>query len=78
MPDLLGQLRFSDSPSHPGDQTPVQAEAGATPADHGLGSDHHESPLPSGPELARERSEKFVERAEFGPGMLALQYIEQL
>ena len=37
MPELLGQLLPSDSPSHPGDQTPVQAEAGAMPADHGLG-----------------------------------------
>ena len=31
------------------------------PADHGLGSDHHESLLPSGPELAGERPEEFVE-----------------
>ena len=74
MPDLLGQLPPSDSPSHPGDQTPVQAEAGAMPADHGLGSDHHESLLPSGPELTGERPEEFVERAELGPGMPALQY----
>jgi hypothetical protein len=59
-----------------GDQTPVQAEAGAMPADHGLGSDHHESLLPSGPELAGERPEEFVERAELGPGMPALQYRE--
>jgi hypothetical protein len=61
-----------------GDQTPVQAEAGAMPADHGLGSDHHESLLPSGPELAGERPEEFVERAELGPGMPALQYRELL
>jgi hypothetical protein len=48
------------------------------PADHGLGGDHHESLLPSGPELASERPEEFVERAELGPGMPALQHSELL
>ena len=48
------------------------------PADHGLGSHHQERLLPSGPELAGERPEEFVERAELGPRMLALQYRELL
>jgi len=68
MPDLLGQLLPSDSPPHPGDQTPVQAEAGAMPADHGLGSAHQESLLPSGTELARERPEEFVQTVDFMSG----------
>jgi hypothetical protein len=37
IPHFLGHLLPSDSPPHPGDQTPVQAEAGAMPADPGLG-----------------------------------------
>jgi hypothetical protein len=60
MPKLLGQLLPSDSPSHPGDQTPVQPETDAMPADHGLGSDYQESLLPSGPLAARENPEEFV------------------
>jgi hypothetical protein len=48
------------------------------PADHGLGSDYQESLLPSGPEAARENPEEFVQRAELGPGMLALQDRELL
>ena len=59
-------------------QTPVQAKAGAMPANHGFGSDNHENLLPSGPELARERPEEFVKRAELGPGMPALQHSELL
>ena len=78
IPHFLGHLLPSDSLSHPGDQTPVQPEAGTMPADHGLGSHHQESLLPSGPELAGERPEEFVERAELGPGMPALQHHELL
>jgi hypothetical protein len=48
------------------------------PADHGLWSDNQESLLPSGPEAAREHPEEFVQRAELGPGMPALQYGELL
>jgi hypothetical protein len=78
IPHFLGHLLPSDSLPRPGDQTPVQPKAGTMPADHGLGSDHQESLLPSGPELAGERPEEFVERAELGPGMPALPYSELL
>jgi hypothetical protein len=78
IPELLRNFLSADSPSHPGDQTPVQAETGAMPADHGLGSDYQESLLPSRPEAARENPEEFVQRAELGPGMLALQDRELL
>jgi hypothetical protein len=58
----------SDSPSYPGDQTPVQ-ETGAIPANHGLGSDYQEDLLPSGREAAPEHPEESVQRTELGPGM---------
>ena len=51
--DFLCELIPASSFSRSGDQAPVQAEARAMPADHGLGSDDDESLLPSGPEPAR-------------------------
>jgi hypothetical protein len=48
------------------------------PADHGLGSDHHERLFLSGPEAEREHPEEFVQRAEPGLGMPALQDRELL
>jgi hypothetical protein len=48
------------------------------PADHGLGSDHQENLLPSGPEATRKHPEEFVEWAELGSGMPARQYRELL
>ena len=76
--DFLCELIPASSFSRSGDQAPVQAEARAMPADHGLGSDDDESLLPSGPELAREHPKDFVQRAELGFGMLVLQYRELL
>jgi hypothetical protein len=48
------------------------------PTGHGFRGDQEERLLPGGPEAASEHSEEFVGRAEFGPGMLALQYGELL
>ena len=76
--DFLCELIPASSFSRSGDQAPVQAEARAMPADHGLGSDDDESLLQSGPEPAREHPKDFVQRAELGFGMLVLQYRELL
>ena len=65
-------------PTSPAAKTPVQAEAGAMPADYVLGSNHHVSLLPSGPEPAGEQPEEFVPRTKLGPGMPALHYGELL
>jgi hypothetical protein len=59
---------------HLGDEVPVQTEAGSMPTHHGLRSHHDERLFPLRPESAGDHPEEFVEHAEFGFRMLALQH----
>src|SRR5450631_107547 len=60
------------------DQGPIQTEAGSMPANHGLRGNHDERLLPGRPTPASQHPEQFVEHAELGFRMLALQHGELL
>ncbi len=77
-PDLFRELFSTNLLSHFREEAPVHAEASPVPTDHGLRGDDNKRSLPGGPKPASEHPEEFVERAELGPGMLALQYGELL
>ena len=57
--NLLGDLR--SAAAWPGSPTPVETEAGAVPADHGLGLHDDEDVGPAGPTVAERRPEESVQ-----------------
>lgn len=78
VPDLFREPFSTHLLSHPGDDAPVQTEAGSMPTNHGFRSNHDERLFPPGPESAGDHPEDFVESAELWFGMLTFQYGELL
>ena len=75
----LFRKSFSPNPfSDLGDKAPVQTEAGSMPTNHGFRSHDDERLFPPRPESAGDHPEKYVEHAELGFGVLALQHGEVL
>lgn len=77
-PALPWHLLPTDSFSRLGDQAPVHAKASTMLTDHCRRRDNNERLLPSGPEPASGDAKEFVQGAELGLGMPALQYRELL
>src|SRR5882724_2303727 len=78
VPDFRRQPLPSHSPPRPGDQTPIQTEAGAMPTQHSLGCNHHQSILPPRPKPMREYPEELVNRPESRSRMATLENRELL
>ena len=76
--DLFREPFSANLFSHLGNEAPVQTEAGSMPANYGLRGNHDERLLPGRPTPASKHPEQFVEHAELGFGMLALQHGELL
>src|SRR5215472_7355748 len=75
-PDQSTNLLTNLGPTtlRPGTPTPVEAEAGAVPADDRLGSDDDEDVAPARPCATKRCPEQTVHGAEGGPGSLALEH----
>ena len=70
--DLFGNSpTATDSFSYLAEHGPMRFESCPVPASDGLRLDQNEHLLPWRPEAASLDPEEFVERTEFGPGMLA-------
>jgi hypothetical protein len=74
--NLCGDLRAASA--GPGAPTPVEAESGAMPADHGLGLDDNKDLGPTGPATAEGRPEDPIQRVQGRPWTLALERGERL
>jgi hypothetical protein len=71
-PNLLGDL--GSAAAWPGSPTPIETEAGAVPADHGLGLDDDQDVGPAGPKVAEGGPEASVQGVQYGPRPLAFEH----
>src|SRR5580658_9775226 len=74
--NLLGDLR--SSAAWPGSPAPIETEAGAVPADHGVGLHQDQDVRPAGPTLAERRPEQSVPGVQFWSRPFPFQYGELL
>ena len=70
--NLLGDLRSPDA--RPGSPAPIEMEAGAVPADHGVGFHENQNVGPAGPTLAESRPEESVQGIQFWPRPFSFQH----
>ena len=70
--NLLGDLR--SAAAWPGSPAPIETEAGAVPADHGVGFHENQDVGPAGPTLAESRPEESVQGVQFWPRPFPFQH----
>ena len=63
--NLVGDLR--SAAAWPGSPAPIETEAGAVPADHGVGLHDDQDVGPAGPTMAKSRPEESVQGVQFWP-----------
>jgi hypothetical protein len=74
--NLLGDLRSPTA--RPGLPAPVELEAGAVPADHGIGFHEDQDVRPARPKLAKRRPEESVQEVQFRPRPFPFQHVDLL
>ena len=70
--NLLGNLR--SAAAWPGSPAPIETEAGAVPAYHGVGFHENQDARPAGPTLAECRPEKPIPGVQFWPRPFPFQH----
>jgi len=73
-PDDLEHVAIDSAPAATRAQAPVEPEAGAMPADDGLGLDHDQRIGPARPKAPQSQPEQAVEVVQAGPWMFALEH----
>jgi len=70
--NLFDDLR--SAAAWPGSPAPIETEAGAVPADHGVGFHENQDVRPAGPTLAECRPEESVPGIQFWPRPIPFQH----